>query len=180
MKSVFLAAVFIVASAIATAVVVAQGAGAQAQEKPQAAKPHTMTGCLEKGTEANLFRLTSVEGTGPKTVELHAETNSKTLTPHVGHKVAITGTAVDPKTMAKGTAGTSGGARGQGRRRWASHACRFRENGVGNLSVGTQTGALPPWSFAAAPLVGGHTAACYTQSSDLAACCVPVSVTSLS
>lgn len=113
MKNVLLAALFMVASAIATAGADAQGAGAQAQQKQQAAKPHTMTGCLEKSAEADMFKLTSVEGTGPKTVELHAETNSKTLTPHLGHKVAITGTAVDPKTMAKGTAGTSGGARGK-------------------------------------------------------------------
>ena len=69
-------------------------------------KPHTMTGCLEKGADATMFRLTKVEGTGPKTVELHADA-SKKLAAHVGHKMAITGTDVDPATMKKGTAGKS-------------------------------------------------------------------------
>jgi hypothetical protein len=74
------------------------------KEKPAAAKPHTMTGCLEKGADPTMFRLTNVEGTGPKTVELHADA-SKKLAAHVGHKIAITGTEVDPMTMKKGTAG---------------------------------------------------------------------------
>ena len=74
------------------------------KEKPGAAKPHTMTGCLEKGADATMFRLTNVEGTGPKTVELHADA-SKKLAAHVGHKIAITGPEVDPTAMKKGTAG---------------------------------------------------------------------------
>jgi hypothetical protein len=74
------------------------------KEKPDAAKPHTMTGCLEKGADATMFKLNNVEGTGPKTVELHADA-SKKLAAHVGHKVAITGTEVDPMTMKKGTTG---------------------------------------------------------------------------
>ena len=74
------------------------------KEKPAAAKPHTMTGCLEKGADATMFRLTNVEGTGPKTVELQADA-SKKLAAHVGHKIAITGTEVDPMTMKKGTTG---------------------------------------------------------------------------
>jgi hypothetical protein len=73
-------------------------------DKPAAAKPHTMTGCLEKGADATTFKLTNVEGTGPKTVELHADA-SKKLAAHVGHKIAITGTDFDPTTMKKGTAG---------------------------------------------------------------------------
>ena len=51
-----------------------------------------------------MFRLTNVEGTGPKTVELHADA-SKKLSAHVGHKIAITGTDVDLMTTTKGTAG---------------------------------------------------------------------------
>jgi hypothetical protein len=42
------------------------------KEKPAGAKPHTMTGCLEKGADATMFRLTNVEEAGPKTVELQA------------------------------------------------------------------------------------------------------------
>jgi hypothetical protein len=74
------------------------------KEKPAAAKPHTMTGCLEKGSDATMFRLTNVEGTGPKTVELHADASLK-LAAHVGHKIAVTGPDVDPTTVKKGTAG---------------------------------------------------------------------------
>ena len=79
----------------------------QGSSEKAAAKPHTMTGCLEKGSDENTFRLTSIEGSGPKTAELHADAKLK-LAGHVGHKVAITGTAVDPKTMKKGTTGTAG------------------------------------------------------------------------
>jgi hypothetical protein len=75
-------------------------------EKSTAAKIHTMTGCLEKGADATMFRLTNVEGTGPKTVELHADASNK-LAAHVGHKMAITGPDIDPATLKKGTAGKS-------------------------------------------------------------------------
>ena len=83
-----------------------QKPAAEATKEKPAAKPHTMTGCLEKGADATMFRLTNVEGTGPKTVELHADAGQK-LAAHVGHKMAITGTDVDPATTAKGTAGKS-------------------------------------------------------------------------
>jgi hypothetical protein len=81
-----------------------QKPAAEADKEKPGAKPHTMTGCLEKGADATMFRLTDVEGTGPKTVELHADA-SKKLAAHVGHKMAITGTEVDPMTTTKGTAG---------------------------------------------------------------------------
>lgn len=81
-----------------------QKPAAQADKEKPAGKPHTMTGCLEKGADATMFRLTNVEGTGPKTVELHADADKK-LAAHVGHKIAITGPDVDPTTMKKGTAG---------------------------------------------------------------------------
>ncbi len=100
---------------ISTVVLAEQYGGAQSEKKPTAqadqqkatGKPHTMTGCLEKGADENTFRLTNVEGKGPKTVELHADA-SKKLSAHVGHKIAITGPEVDPKTMEKGTAGEKG------------------------------------------------------------------------
>ena len=76
------------------------------KEKSNAAKPHTMTGCLEKGADADMFTLTNVEEAGPKTVELHADA-SKKLAAHVGHKIAITGTDIDSATIKKGTAGKS-------------------------------------------------------------------------
>ena len=70
---------------------------APAADKAASPKEHSMTGCLQKGTEANTFQLTGLEK-GPKTVEI-PETTAK-LDPHVGHKVEITGTATtgkDPK-----------------------------------------------------------------------------------
>jgi hypothetical protein len=81
-----------------------QKPAAQADKAKPAAKPHTMTGCLEKGADATMFRLTNVEGTGPKTVELHADASQK-LAAHVGHKIAVTGPEVDPATLKKGTTG---------------------------------------------------------------------------
>ena len=54
-----------------------QKPAAQTDKEKPAGKPHTMTGCLEKGADATMFRLTNVEGTGPKTVELHAAADKK-------------------------------------------------------------------------------------------------------
>lgn len=62
-----------------------------AQEKP-AAKEHTMTGCLGKGTEANTFVVANTAEKGPKAIGIVSSTPN--LAPHVGHKIDITGTAV--------------------------------------------------------------------------------------
>jgi hypothetical protein len=70
------------------------GLRAQAQDAP---KEHSMTGCLQKGADPGVLKLTDLEK-GPKEVVI-AETTAQ-LDPHVGHKVEITGTAVtgkDPK-----------------------------------------------------------------------------------
>jgi hypothetical protein len=80
-----------------------QKPAAEAGQKSDA-KADTITGCLEKGANATTFRLTNVEGTGPKTVELTADASQK-LAPHVGHKMAITGPDIDPATATKGTTG---------------------------------------------------------------------------
>ena len=61
--------------------------------------------CLQKGDDANTFKLTNVEGSGPKNVEIIGTTSGVDLSPHVGHKVTITGTAVGAKAAAK-TEGT--------------------------------------------------------------------------
>ncbi len=60
---------------------------AQAQE-------HSMTGCLAKGDDAGTFKLTDLQG-GPKVVVI-SETTAN-LTPHLGHKVTITGVGVAGK-----------------------------------------------------------------------------------
>ena len=75
----------IVTTAAVFACALAFGLTAQAQQKE-----HSMSGCLEKGTEANTFKLTSVEKVN--TVDIAESTAN--LTPHVGHKIEVTGTAV--------------------------------------------------------------------------------------
>ena len=61
---------------------------AQAQDAP---REHSMTGCLKAGSEAGKFMLTDLER-GPDTVEIAEATPN--MTPHVGHKVTITGTRI--------------------------------------------------------------------------------------
>jgi hypothetical protein len=53
-----------------------------------------MTGCLAKGDDVGTFKLTDLEK-GPKEVVI-AETTAN-LTPHLGHKVEITGVTVPGK-----------------------------------------------------------------------------------
>ena len=67
------------------------GGGGYAQGTPQ---EHSMTGCLAKGDEAGAFKLTNLDK-GPKEVVI-AETTAN-LTPHLGHKVEITGVAIPGK-----------------------------------------------------------------------------------
>lgn len=73
-------------------------AGAKAPKKPAS---HSMTGCLAKGETADTYKLTDVTGTGPKTVELLEIAAGVDLTPHVGHKVTITGTTMKAAAAAK-------------------------------------------------------------------------------
>jgi len=76
---------------IRTFVVCAFAACAQAQ----APKEHSMTGCLQKGSAANTYMVTNVEGSGPKSIGIVSSTAD--LAPHVGHKIEVTGTAVPVK-----------------------------------------------------------------------------------
>ena len=85
----------IVITAFALACMLASSLRAYAQDEP---KPHSMTGCLQKGAASGTFKLTNVEN-GPATVEI-AEAKVF-LGPHLNHKVEITGTAIagkDPQT----------------------------------------------------------------------------------
>ena len=65
------------------------------QAQQAAPKEHSMTGCLQKGAEANSFMVSDVEGNGPKSIGIVSSTAN--LTPHVGHKIEVTGTAVPAK-----------------------------------------------------------------------------------
>jgi len=66
----------------------AQGARTQDAQAP---KEHTMTGCLKAGDAAGSYQLTDLDK-GPKSVGIVS--SDANLAPHVGHKIAITGTAV--------------------------------------------------------------------------------------
>ena len=66
-----------------------------AQAQQAAPREHSMTGCLKKGTEADSYMVTDVEGNGPKSIGIVSSTAN--LTPHVGHKIEVTGTAVPVK-----------------------------------------------------------------------------------
>jgi hypothetical protein len=83
----------IIPTVLAFACVLGFGVRAEAQGAPE----HSMTGCLAKGDDAGTFKLTNLEK-GPKEVVI-AETTAN-LTPHVGHKVEITGVAVPGKDKA--------------------------------------------------------------------------------
>ncbi len=72
------------------------GFGVSVQSAEDPASEHSMTGCLRAGSDAGTFRLTDLGlADGPTTVEI-AETTAD-LTPHVGHKVEITGVTIDGK-----------------------------------------------------------------------------------
>src|SRR5438445_9129895 len=92
---------FALASVIALGLAAFPAAAGAKGQKKAAGGSHSMTGCLQKGSDANTFVLNNVEGTGPKTVEIVGTTSGVDLAPHVGHKVTITGTAVGAKAAAK-------------------------------------------------------------------------------
>jgi len=75
---------------LCSALLFAQGA--------EAPKVHSMTGCLKAGPTPGSYMLTDV-AKGPKTVGIVSSTPD--LAPHVGHKVAITGTAVPEEEAMK-------------------------------------------------------------------------------
>ena len=97
---------FAVAAVVAVGIAtLPTGVAAKGPRKGHAA--HTMTGCLQKGDEPNTFKLTNIEGTGPKMVELVETPSGVNLAAHVGHKVTITGASVAAREAAKAE-GTSG------------------------------------------------------------------------
>jgi hypothetical protein len=97
----------VIALALATIPLAARAQDEKAaSQKKAGGGSHSMTGCLQKGDEKAVpYKLTNVEGTGPKEVEIIGMSKGVDLAPHVGHKVTITGTAVTAKAAAK-TEGT--------------------------------------------------------------------------
>jgi len=64
----------------------------------------TLTGCLQKGDEANTFLLTNATGTGAGKAdrwELIGAPASLKMSDHVGHKVEVSGHAVGAGAAAK-------------------------------------------------------------------------------
>jgi hypothetical protein len=75
----------------------AMAAGAATKAGYHAAK--SLTGCLEKGDEANTFKLTHVTGGGEW--ELVGAPAALKMSEHVGHKVEVSGTSVSAATAEK-------------------------------------------------------------------------------
>ena len=75
------------ASIVTTAFVCMFGLGVASADTPGP----SMTGCLKEGGASGMFRLTDIEN-GPQTIEIAEATVN--LTPHVGHKVELTGTTI--------------------------------------------------------------------------------------
>jgi hypothetical protein len=71
------------------------GTIAAARRLGPAQQPTALTGCLEKGTAKDTYTLKSTDG---KTYTLTSPTVK--LSEHVGHKVAVTGTAAGTETGA--------------------------------------------------------------------------------
>ena len=59
----------------------------------------TVSGCLQKGTEANTYMLTNVSGGG--SYELVGAPASMNLAPHVGHRIEVTGSVAKASKAAK-------------------------------------------------------------------------------
>jgi hypothetical protein len=86
-----------IATVLAGAVVMLGSASSSAAAQ-KAKKPGiTVTGCVQKGTEAGTYNLSS----GGKTYELIGAPAGVNLADHVGHKVTVMGTSVKPKKAAK-------------------------------------------------------------------------------
>jgi hypothetical protein len=93
-----------IACAVVTVFAIGMSARTMAQDKPPQDKPpqeHTMTGCLQKGADANTFVVQNTAEKGPKMIGIVSSTPN--LAPHVGHKIDITGTAVPPAEAEKAT-----------------------------------------------------------------------------
>jgi hypothetical protein len=83
--------ILIGALVISCAMVMAAGAATKAAVH-HAGAAKSVTGCLEKGDEANTFKLTNVTGGGDW--ELVGAPAALKMSEHVGHKVEVSGTSV--------------------------------------------------------------------------------------
>jgi hypothetical protein len=80
---------------LAFVIVSAVGAArAQEEKKTTHQKSRTLTGCLQKGDDANEYRLTADTG------KWDVKSDSVQLAPHVGHTVTVTGVVSNAKAHA--------------------------------------------------------------------------------
>jgi hypothetical protein len=89
--------IIIGALVISCAMAMAAGAATPATHHAGAAK--SLTGCLEKGDEANTFKLTHVTGGGDW--ELVGAPAALKMSEHVGHKVEVSGTSLSAAAAEK-------------------------------------------------------------------------------
>jgi hypothetical protein len=89
--------ILIGAFVISCAMAMAAGAATPATHHASAAK--SVTGCLEKGDEANTFKLTNVTGGGEW--ELVGAPTALKMSEHLGHKVEVSGTSVSAAAAEK-------------------------------------------------------------------------------
>jgi hypothetical protein len=89
--------ILIGALVFSAAMAMAAGAATQATHHASAAK--SLTGCLEKGDEANTFKLTHVTGGGDW--ELVGAPAALKMSEHVGHKVEVSGTSLSAAAAEK-------------------------------------------------------------------------------
>ena len=77
---------------VAAAAALAFSVSVAAQEAKKGGGEHTMEGCLAKGASADQFVVNNTAPKGPKVIGIVSSKDK--LAAHVGHKIAITGTAV--------------------------------------------------------------------------------------
>jgi len=76
---------------VAAAAALALAVPVTAQQKKGGGE-HTMSGCVAKGAAADTFVINNTAEKGPKVIGIVEVKDN--LTPHVGHKIDITGTGV--------------------------------------------------------------------------------------
>lgn len=87
----------IVGSVIVAGVIACSLSAVAQDEKKPAAKEHSMTGCVQKGTTPDTFVVSNTEPKGPKMIGIvESKVN---LAPHAGHKITITGVDVPAKEV---------------------------------------------------------------------------------
>ena len=89
----------ILIGALVISCAVAMTAGAATQTAHHAGAAKSLTGCLEKGDEANTFKLTNVTGGGEW--ELVGAPAALKMSDHLGHKVEVSGTSLSAAAAEK-------------------------------------------------------------------------------